>query len=122
MVRLLKISSILIVVLLFFIWFLLEFDTQKNAYTNKNEVLNDKAIVRGWVPRILPDSAYEIQEKHNIDTNQINGSFKYLEKDEKIFLSNLTTKDNIYIWENYKFEVDTKINEVKFSSKNHGLL
>jgi len=117
MVKLLKIVSILIVVILFYLWFLPDVDTQINTYSNKQEVLNDKAIARGWIPIILPDSAYEIKETHNIDTNQINGSFKYLEKDEKKFLRNLTKEENIYIWGNYEFEVDAKTNEIKFNSK-----
>ena len=54
-------------------------DIQKNAYNDKKEVINDNAIQRGWIPEIIPDSAFQIIEEHNLDTNSINGSFLYVE-------------------------------------------
>ena len=105
--------------LLFMIWILYTIDTKTNNYPNREAVAKDNAISHGWIPSILPNSAYDIKEKHNIDTNQFYGSFRYLEKDEKEFLSHLKKYKNNYVWEDFVFEIDTKLNKVKFSSHSN---
>jgi len=101
--------------LLFMIWILYTIDSRTNNYSNREEVVKDNAILHGWIPSILPNSAYDIKEKHNIDTSQFYGSFRYLEKDEKEFLSHFKKYKNIYVWEDFIFEIDTKLNKVEFS-------
>ena len=75
----------------------------------------------GWVPAILPVSAYEITETHDIDKNELFGSFKYKEADEKAFMSQLSKHSNDtkvpYEWENFLFIVDSEKNSVKFRNK-----
>jgi len=87
-------------------------EIEKNFYSNKQDVLKDNAIKRGWVPEILPDSAYDISEVHDIDTNKVEGSFQYLEKDEKNLLSAISENSN------FKFEVDKGKNKVLFFNTN----
>ena len=95
-------------------------DVQINKYENLEVVKEQTAIQRGWIPAILPDSAYDIVETHDIDANTIFGSFNYKEKDEEKFLQNLTTlndSDNTLGWEKFLFKVDTELNKVQFRNK-----
>ena len=95
-------------------------DVQINKYDSKAVVQQEQAIERGWVPGIIPDSAFEITETHNLDTNILVGSFKYKEEDEAKFMEVLTTVPDMnqtYTWENFLFKVDKEKKRVKFRNK-----
>ena len=89
-------------------------DIDRNTYNTMEEVLDDKAIKRGWIPAIIPTSSYDITEIHNIDTNQIDGNFFYHEKDEMSFLSHFN-EDNL-TWNGFIFMIDRDNNFVRFKS------
>jgi len=95
-------------------------DVQINKYSSIAAVEEQGAIDRGWIPAILPESAYEITETHDLDTNTLFGSFKYKEKDEESFMQNLTkindTKNTRY-WRDFLFRVDKNKNLVKFRNR-----
>ena len=90
-------------------------DTKTNKFSNKLDVFKNNAIQRGWIPNLLPDSAYKIVETHNIDTNKIKGSFHYLEKDEQTLLDNIKNKERKTFGYKFKFKVNKEKNKVYFS-------
>ena len=95
-------------------------DTQINKYPNMKTVKENNATRDGWVPVILPPSAYEIAETHDLDANTLFGSCKYKEKDEEKFMENLTVvpdMNNTLEWGAFFFRVDTKANLVKYRNK-----
>ena len=95
-------------------------DIQINKYENMQQVKEDKAIQRGWVPANLPESAYNIAETHDIDANQLFGSFYYKEDDEEQLMEGLLLhKDmnNTYVWEGFLFKIDRNINKVKYRNR-----
>lgn len=95
-------------------------DVQINKYEDIDVVKENKAIQNGWVPAILPDSAYEITETHDLDKNTLFGSFKYKENDEEKFIKNLTVvndMNNTLEWGIFFFRVDKKLNQVKFRNR-----
>ena len=95
-------------------------DTQINKYKDKVVVQEQKAIEKGWVPAILPDSAYEITETHDIDKNELFGSFYYKQKDEDTFMSMLkpvVDSNGTYVWDSFLFKVDKEKKHVKFRNK-----
>jgi hypothetical protein len=95
-------------------------DVQINKYDSKVVVQQEQAIEHGWIPGIIPDSAFEIAETHDLDTNIIVGSFKYKEEDEAKFMEVLTTVPDMnqtYTWENFLFKVDKEKKRVKFRNK-----
>jgi len=106
-----------IITVLFIIFLLGCSDRQRNDYKNKDAIVKDNAIQRGWIPLIIPDSAYEIEEEHDLDTNILKGSFQYNEKDENNFLNTLTKSNGKFIWKDFEFTVDTKKNKVEFRNK-----
>lgn len=95
-------------------------DMQISKYETLEEVKNNKAIQGGWIPAILPASAYDIVESHDLDTNTIFGSFKYKDEDEETFIQNLTdfnSADDMLEWGNFIFKVDKNLNQVKFRNR-----
>ena len=112
---------IILIGLFLLLWYFFS-DTQTNKYINFVEVQNDKAIIRGWLPNILPKSAYEIEETHNLDTNFVFGTFKYKEKDEIAFIRQLmkSEKDSsIMTWDDFLFNINKKTNFVEFYNKEY---
>jgi len=95
-------------------------DEQSNSYKNLLTAKADNAIEKGWVPAIIPESAYDIGETHNLDTNVFYGSFYYEEKDEAILLKHLTPieeNDKTYTWKDILFHIDTKRHKVWYRNK-----
>ena len=95
-------------------------DTQINKYPNMQTVKENNATLNGWVPNILPSSAYDIVESHDIDANTLFGSFKYKDEDEEKFMENLTLMpdmNNTMEWGNFLFKVDKELNHVKYRNK-----
>jgi len=118
-------KKIIAAVLLFFagIYFLLTAyfsDVQINKYPDIASVKEDKAIEKGWVPALLPPSAYNIEETHDIDTNQLFGRFYYKESDEKSLMQQISPvpdSNGTYEWKAFLFRVDTEKNQVKYRNK-----
>ena len=95
-------------------------DVQINKYKDIQVVKENQVIEKGWIPAILPESAYDIVETHDLDNNTLLGSFNYKEKDEAGLMKHLTAKqdmNNTYEWENFLFIVDQKSKRVKFRNK-----
>jgi len=118
-------KKIIIAILIFFvaIYFLLiqNFsDVVINKYSDLTVVKENKVIEKGWIPAILPESAYNIAETHDIDTQTLLGSFYYKEKDENTFLEKLTLvadMNETYEWKNFLFRIDKKNHYIKFRNK-----
>ena len=92
-------------------------NVQINKYEDIEVVKKNKAIQEGWVPAILPYSAYEITETHDPDANTLFGSFQYKEKDEAGFMDHLTVQEelnNTFKWGNFLFKVDKESNHVQY--------
>ncbi|QOR62792.1 hypothetical protein ACM66Z_04835 [Sulfurovum sp. ST-21] len=118
-------KKIIFAILLFFIvvYFMLTryfSDVTINKYLDKQTVLQEQAIEKGWVPAILPESAYDIEETHDPDTNTLFGRFYYKEQDEEKVLQKLTPvrdMNQTYEWGDYLFKIDTEKNQVKYRNK-----
>ncbi len=95
-------------------------DLQISKYPSMDEVKEDMAIQKGWIPTIIPDSAYDIAETHDLDSNTLFGSFNYKEKDEAGFLGHLTPVEDANDtaqWGNFLFKVNTTDNKVQYRNK-----
>jgi len=118
-------KKIFAAMLLFFIaaYFMLTHyfsDLQINKYPDRETVMEDRAIQEGWVPAILPESAYDIAETHDLDANTLFGSFYYREKDEEGLLKKLKIapdRNNTMEWGDFLFKIDRKKNRVKYRNK-----
>jgi hypothetical protein len=47
------------------------------AYDSRAQVVADQAIERGWIPVLIPGSARDIREAHNLDINRLVGRFEF---------------------------------------------
>ena len=89
-------------------------NVQINKYDSLEAVKDTQAMENGWVPKILPPSAYDIVESHDTD---VFGKFSYREEDEADFLAKLKVSNNIYEGENFLFKIDKEKNLVNFRNK-----
>ena len=112
-----KIIIIFSIMVTIVVLYLKNIDYYINTYNNKEEVLFDKAIKRGWIPKNLPNSAYQIREEHNIDTNFVKGCFYYSDIDEEVFLETFTIYNNQFFFNDYRFDIDIKNNYVCYTNK-----
>ena len=98
-------------------------DVQINKYKDKQVVLENEVIQKGWIPGILPESAYEIRESHDIDANTLFGSFNYKEADEVELMKHMSVKEdmnNTLEWGSFLFQVNKEKNYVKYRNKPKG--
>lgn len=51
-------------------------DDVENYYKDFNSLKISDSFKKGWIPNFVPESAYEINEKHELDNNQVWLSFK----------------------------------------------
>ena len=103
----------------FFFIFLVFNDTQTNHYSSLHSIKAEKAIQRGWIPSIIPDSAYNIQETHNLDSNRFYGSFYYKENLSSFMkhLKSVDSDERIYEWDDILFYIDIKQHKVWYRNK-----
>jgi len=64
-------------------------ETMRVSYATAAAARADGAIQRGWLPQELPDSATEIAESHDLDTNTGSGSFRFEKSDADLFRAKL---------------------------------
>jgi hypothetical protein len=64
-------------------------DTQHARYPSISEAKRDHAIERGWLPSVLPESATDIVEFHDLDVNIGSGTFTFSSTDAEQFRSQL---------------------------------
>ena len=63
----------------------------ESSYSNYNEVVEDDAIRRGWIPFFLPKSASNIREVHDLDTNEVWLVFNLDPKDAEAMAKSCTS-------------------------------
>ncbi len=115
-------KKILLLIAIFFIavyFVLTKFfpDVEINKYDSLATVQEQKAIEKGWIPKNIPVTAYDIVETHDMDTNVVLGKFSYKEQDEESFLSALKAEGEVFKSGDFLFKVDKEANLVNFKNK-----
>ncbi len=64
-------------------------DTLRASYSTAAATRTDGAVKRGWLPQELPDSAFDITESHDLDSNTGSGSFLFKDADTDSFRAKL---------------------------------
>jgi hypothetical protein len=64
-------------------------EEQRAHYRTIADARNDGAIERGWLPASLPESAFDITEAHDLDTNTGDGTFGFAAPDTAAFKARL---------------------------------
>jgi hypothetical protein len=64
-------------------------DNMSVHYATSAEARADDAFGRGWLPEVLPDSAFDIAERHNLDTSTGHGTFRFAARDVEAFRARL---------------------------------
>ncbi len=52
-------------------------DTFKSEFTTYEEMKKSRVFRNGWLPKYIPKTATNIQEKHDLDSNSVFATFQY---------------------------------------------
>ena len=52
-------------------------ENPRSSFSSIAEMEASGLVEAGWLPEYLPPSAFQIEERHNIDTNEVWASFRY---------------------------------------------
>ena len=64
-------------------------DNMSAHYATAAEARAGGAFSRGWLPRAMPDSSFDIAEEHNLDSNRGSGTFRFAAEDAETFRARL---------------------------------
>ncbi|MCC3416495.1 MAG: hypothetical protein JGK24_15150 [Microcoleus sp. PH2017_29_MFU_D_A] len=78
------------IILITAIFFLSACDTINSHYPTAGDARKSEEFKRQRLPKILPDSAFDITESYNFDLNISNGSFRFAARDSESFRAHLT--------------------------------
>jgi hypothetical protein len=100
-------------------WLLSAFvqDFEVNKYADMQAVRDQNALARGYLPALLPPSAYDIAETHDPDSDNVYGKFSYKESDETALMAKLTPLhdgNGTLKWKGFWFRIDREKNLVQF--------
>jgi hypothetical protein len=97
MKKIIFLVSVSVCLLLLVFFSLSELDETSASYENYSEVASTPGLFdAGWIPIWLPKSAFNIQESHNVDTNESWLMFNYIASDKFYMTCALTSKNAIH--------------------------
>ncbi len=114
------IASLLVAASLYLLMSAFVQDFVVNKYEDMAAVREQKALDNGWLPSLLPPSAYAIAETHDLDTNNVYGKFRYKEPDEAALVAKLRPLNDgngTLEWGAFWFRIDRETNTVQFRNK-----
>ena len=62
-------------------WFFMASEREANTFSSYEEAAQSGLMERGWIPAFIPRSAYDIKEKHRVDSPRIDVDFRFHEGD-----------------------------------------
>ena len=75
--------------------YLLPSDTVTSRYATLTAARSDNLFERGWLPDILPPSAYSIRTSNDLDVNTSEGEFFFAPSDYSLFASRVQPYMNV---------------------------
>ncbi len=111
---------ITIAAIIYLLFSMLTINVGINKYDTLQTAREQNATINGWIPEILPASAYDISESHEPKKREVFGLFHYKEVDEAAFLSKLAKSkeyNQTMVWGDFLFHVDKEKNIVKFRNR-----
>ena len=111
------IASLLLATAVYMMFSAFTTDIQINKYSDIQAVYDQKAVEQGWIPKIIPDLAYDIVETHDANTNRVFGEFKCPVTIQKRFVEQLKPykdSNDTLQWQNFLFKIEKKNHKIKF--------
>ncbi len=72
------------------VWLMEYSETFESHFETYQQLKESELINKGWVPNIIPKSAYDIHERHKVDVGRVNVSFRFQPDDTKEIEANCT--------------------------------
>ena len=83
-IKVLATACVLIICTLLALFVLNRLENPTNTFASYSEMEASEAMAAGWIPEVIPHSAYEITETHNLDNNKVRLSFKFEPGDHEV--------------------------------------
>jgi hypothetical protein len=74
----LPITGICLALLIGAVWYMNKTEQQDSLFDTYQELQASELISKGWVPRIIPQSSYDILEEHRVDQDRVHVQFRFL--------------------------------------------
>jgi hypothetical protein len=71
-----------------------ELERPSKLYSTYEDAKRDGAIARGWIPSCVPTSAFQIHEKHDVDSNAQWLNFRFPDAEGKAMVAGATKLDS----------------------------
>jgi hypothetical protein len=80
--------------------------------------MRDGGFERGWLPTVLQPDCTEIEETHDLDTNQVEGTFSFHESIyDRLFHQCAGTKSpDVFVCGDFTVTLDRKLRRGKFEN------
>lgn len=65
------------------VWLMEYSETFESHFETYQKLKESELINKGWVPSIIPKSAYDIHERHKVDVGRVNVRFRFQPDDTK---------------------------------------
>jgi len=109
-------ALIIVAILLIPIIFVIITEYDSNTFNNYTELEESGLIHRGWVPKYIPKSSYNIKEHHRIDAPYIYVQFNFKENDIESIKNNCSLiEKNIYKCKDSAGQLKLEIKENNFA-------
>ncbi|CUS33740.1 hypothetical protein COMA1_11317 [Candidatus Nitrospira nitrosa] len=63
------------------VWYMENTEQQESHFETYQTLQASELITKGWVPDIIPRSAYDIYEEHRVDQDRVHVRFRFLAGD-----------------------------------------
>ena len=75
-------------------WLLGYSEKSASHFETYQQLKESELIDKGWVPRIIPKSSYDIHERHRVDVGRVNVKFRFKPGDTKEIEAGCIIVDN----------------------------
>jgi hypothetical protein len=84
LIKILGTCFVMALCLVITLWMLHRFENPSSEFASYSDLAASGLIQQGWVPKIIPRSAYAISETHNLDTNVVRLWFSFAPGDTEL--------------------------------------
>lgn len=76
------------------VWYMENTEQQESHFETYQALQASELIGKGWVPGIIPQSAYDIYEEHRVDQDRVHVRFRFLAGDTASIEESCTKQEN----------------------------
>ncbi len=98
----LPIAGICLALLIGAIWYIDKTEHSESHFETYQALQSSELIAKGWVPSLIPRSAYDIYEEHRVDQDRVHVRFRFLPGDTAHLQESCTTQSKNTVSTSYQ--------------------